>query len=58
MHLVEAVNAGDAVAQGGDGADFVDLDLGIVVRDLLAKKLRNFVCFDLSHVQVPSGVRC
>ena len=35
--LVEAVEAGDAVAEGGDGADFVDLDLGVVVRDLLAK---------------------
>jgi hypothetical protein len=49
--LVEAVEAGDAVAERGDGADLVDLDLRVVVRDLLAKKLRNFVCFDLSHLR-------
>ncbi len=49
--LVEAMQAGDAVAEGGDGADFVDLDLGVVVRDLLAKKLRNLVCLDLSHLR-------
>jgi hypothetical protein len=55
-HLVEAVQAGNAVAERGDGADFVDLDLGVVVRDLLAKKLRNLVCLDLSHY-VPSGFR-
>ncbi len=47
--LVEAVQAGDAVAERGDGADLVDLDLRVVVRDLLAKELRNFVCLDLSH---------
>ena len=48
-HLVEAVQAGNAVAQRGDGPDFVHLDLRVVVRDLLAKKLCNLVCFDLSH---------
>ncbi len=47
--LVEAVQAGDAVAERCDGPDLVDLDLRIVVRDLLAKKLRNLVCLDLSH---------
>ena len=47
--LVEPVQAGDAVAEGCDGTDFVDLDLRVVVRDLLAKKLRNLVCLDLSH---------
>ena len=36
-HLVESVQAGNAVAERGDGPDFVDLDLRIVVRDLLAK---------------------
>ena len=50
-HLVEPVQAGDAVAQRGDGPDLVDLDLRVVVRDLLAKKLRNLVCLDLSHLQ-------
>ena len=51
--LVEPVQAGNAVAEGCDGSDFVDLDLRIVVRDLLAKKLRNLVCLDLSHFSVP-----
>ena len=50
-HLVEAVQAGDAVAERSDGPDLVDLDLRIVVRDLLAKKLCNFVCLDLSHLR-------
>ena len=49
-HFVEAVQAGDAVAERGDGPDLVDLDLRVVVRDLLAKKLCNFVCLDLSHL--------
>ena len=35
--LIQAVQAGNAVAQRGNGADFVHLDLGVVVRDLLAK---------------------
>jgi hypothetical protein len=48
-HLVQAVQAGNAVAQRCDGADLVDLDLRVVIRDLLAKKLRNLVCLDLSH---------
>src|SRR5579863_9810036 len=52
-HLVEPVEARNAVTQRGDGADLVDLHLRIVVRDLLAKNLRNLVCLDLSHLQVP-----
>ena len=48
--LVEAVEAGDAVAERGNGPNLVNLDLGIVVRDLLAKKLCDFVCLDLSHL--------
>ena len=47
--LVEPVNAGDTVAERSDRADLVHLDLGVVIRDLLAKKLRNLVCLDLSH---------
>jgi len=47
--FVEAMDAGDTVTERGDGAHFVDLDLGVVVRDLLAKKLRNLVCLDLSY---------
>ena len=34
--LVEAVDTGDAVTEGDDGADFVDRDLRFVVLDLLA----------------------
>ena len=34
--LVEAVDAGDAVAEGDDGADFVNRDFRFVVLDLLA----------------------
>ena len=34
--FVEAVDTGDAVAEGDDGADFVDRDLRFVVLDLLA----------------------
>ena len=48
-HFVQSVKPGNAVAQRGDGPDFVHLNLGVVVRDLLAKKLRNLVCLDLSH---------
>ena len=55
-NLVEAVQAGNAVTQRGDGPDLVDLDLRVVVRDLFAKKLRNLVCLDLSHLH-SSGVR-
>ena len=47
--FVEAVNAGDAVAQGDDRADFVHGDLGFVVLDLLPDQLRDLVCFDLCH---------
>ena len=47
--LVEAVDAGDAVADGHDRADFVDRDLGFVVVDLLADELCDLVCFDLRH---------
>jgi hypothetical protein len=48
-YLVESMEAGNAIAQRRNGADFVDLNLRVVVRDLLAKKLRNLVCLDLSH---------
>ena len=36
-HLVEPVQARDTVAKRSDCANFVYLDLGVVVRDLLAK---------------------
>ena len=47
--LVEAVNAGDTVADRHHGADFVDRDLRFVIVDLLADELCNLVCFDLCH---------
>ena len=47
--LVEAVDAGDAVADGHDRADFVDGDLRFVVVDLLPQQLCDLVCFDLRH---------
>ena len=57
-HLVQAVEARNAVAQRGDGPHFVHLDLRVVVRDLLAKNLCNLVCFDLSHFVDPASVSC
>ena len=47
--LVQAINAGDAVANGHHRADFIDGDLGFVVVDLLANELGDLVCFDLRH---------
>ncbi len=51
--LVEAVDAGDAVAERDDGADLVDLDALLVVLDLLAEKLCDFVCLYLCHFLLP-----
>ena len=47
--FVEAVNAGNAVAQRDDRADFIHGDLGFVVLDLLPDQLCDLVCFDLCH---------
>ncbi len=49
--LVETVEARDAVTEGGNGANLVDLHLRVVIRDLFAKELRNLVCLDLSHLK-------
>jgi hypothetical protein len=43
------MDAGNAVTERSNGADLVDLDLRVVIRDLRAKKLCDFVCLDLSH---------
>ena len=48
-HLVEAMYAGNTVAQRNDCAHFVDCDLRFVVLDLIANQLRNFVCLNLCH---------
>ena len=54
--LVESVDAGDAVADGHDRADFIDSNLGFVVVDLLADELGDLVCLDLRHmIPVVSG---
>ncbi len=47
--LVEAVDARDAVAERDDGADLVDLDALLVVFNLAAQQLGNFVCLNLCH---------
>ena len=47
--FVEAMDAGDAVTEGDHRADFVDLDTGIVVWNLLPEELRDFVCLNLRH---------
>src|SRR5262249_26446771 len=47
--FVQAVHARDTVAQRDNGSDLVHRDLGLVVLNLLANELRDFVCFDLCH---------
>ena len=47
--FVQAMNAGNAVAQGDDCSDFVHGDLRFVVLDLLPYQLRDLVRFDLCH---------
>src|SRR5271163_2757105 len=47
--LVQAMEAGDSVAEGNDGPGFIDANFRIVVLNLLLKELRNLVCVDLSH---------
>ena len=48
--LVEAVDAGDTVAEGDDGADLVDLDALLEVLNLLAKQFSYLIRLDLCHV--------
>ena len=47
--LIEAVDAGDAVAHRHDGADFADVDGAVVIFDLVPQYACNFVCPNLSH---------
>ena len=49
-HLVQAMNARDAVAQRDDRADLVHLDPLLVVLNLLAKQLCYLIRPDLCHV--------
>ena len=55
--LVQAMNAGDAVANGDHGSNFIDGDLAFVVLDLLTNELCNLVCFNLGHFcsQLPAA---
>ena len=48
-HLVESVDARDAVADRHDGADFADVDGALVVLDLVPQNACNLVCPYLSH---------
>src|SRR5260370_17099019 len=48
--FVQAVHAGDAVTDRDDRAHFIHRNFGLVVLDLLANELRDFICFDLSHI--------
>ena len=50
LDVVEAVDAGDAVADRQHGADFGDLGVGAEVRDLVADDLGNFSGADV-HFQ-------
>ena len=45
----QAVNAGDAIAHGNDGPDFLHGDSLFVVGDLRLQYLRDFIRFDRSH---------
>src|SRR3984885_4971566 len=47
--LIEAVDARDAVADGDDGADFLDREGLLIIFDLLAQDLGYFVRFDVGH---------
>ena len=47
--LVQAMEAGDAVAERDDRPDFIDANLRVVVLNLLLQELRDLVCVDLSH---------
>jgi len=56
--FVEAVDAGDAVAYADDLADLVDGYGLLVVRDLLAENLANFVCLDIRHSRSDGAFCC
>src|ERR1035438_5490117 len=48
--LVQAMQAGNAVAQRDDGANLVYLDALLVVLDLLAEQLGDLIRINLCHV--------
>src|SRR5437899_4289317 len=48
-HIFQAMNARDAVADADDCANLVHGNRLLVIRDLFAKYLADFVCFDICH---------
>src|SRR5690606_18724982 len=56
-NLIEAVDAGDAVADRKDLSDFRDIGLGVELRDLLLDDLGNFRGADL-HQAIPFMASC
>ena len=51
-HLVQAMQARNAVTQRDDRADFIHADLRVVICDLLLQELCNFICVYLSHASL------
>ena len=47
--LLQAVDAGDAVAHRDHRPDFGNVDRAFVILNLLAEDAGNFVCSDVSH---------
>jgi len=47
--FIQAVHPGNAIAKGDNGARLIHRDFRLVVLDLLADQLGNFVCLDLCH---------
>ncbi len=52
---VEAVDAGDAVAHLDHAADLLEVDLGLVARELALDDLADLACLD--HVRIPLSSR-
>ena len=50
--LVEAVDAGDAVADGEDGPDLGGVDAAVEPGELRLDELRDFACADIGHCGV------
>ena len=54
--LIEAVDAGDPIAERDDSADFVDGNALVVIFNLLAKQFGYFISLDLCHVVCLPGL--
>ena len=51
--VLQAVDAGDAVADRDHGAGFGDIDRLIVILNFVAQYARDFICSDVSHKENP-----